>query len=548
MRRSSAFNFFLVSFAGLLLIGVPRLLQASDLSYARIVRVSLVSGDVQISRPGHESWEAASQNMPVTQGVTIGTNNGYAEVQFEDGSTAWISENTLVQFTELALADGGRITKLTLAQGTMSILAAMHRGDTFTLSTREETIAVPKNAFFRVDSFHDGGSISVLGGAVDVTSAAGTKSVPKGKTLAYRAKLSDVSLSSNPKADDWDRWTIQRAQTSQTEAAQSSSYVDAPFSYGLADMTDYGSWNYFAGYGYGWQPYGAAGCWMPFANGDWDFYPGFGWTWVSGEPWGWIPYHFGSWNFLPSYGWTWFPSQFGFWDPAPVDWYSAGNQVGWEPMGFGDPSELAFGQMTYGCPGFGGAPYGGAGASRLGRAVFPVRRIPARPGAAGPHLLLTTNRLGTGDRIGLLSYYGGDSQTSAIRSTEPLENGKPSGVALSAFAANQRSFSTLVPTVPDIAHLQRSLILNGANNSAPRLMPSASTQGTLRAVNAMPLPRMPSHRPSPIVSQAGYHASTGGYFGSGDSGNNSSVSATSVRAFAASSSGAAHSGGGGKPH
>src|SRR5690348_3821441 len=131
MRRSFVSCFVLPSLAILTifaLVNLPRAARASDLSYARIVRLSVVTGDVQVSRPAHPAWEAASINMPVMQGMAIGTNDGFAEVQFEDGTTAWIAPNTMVQFTELALADGGRITKLTLGQGTMSVLTELQVG------------------------------------------------------------------------------------------------------------------------------------------------------------------------------------------------------------------------------------------------------------------------------------------------------------------------------------------------------------------------------------------------------------------------------------
>ena len=77
--------------------------RASELSYARIVRVSLTAGDVQVARPGHSGWEPAAENMPIEQGFTIGTTDGRAEVQLEDGAVLWISDHSDVQFTELAL-------------------------------------------------------------------------------------------------------------------------------------------------------------------------------------------------------------------------------------------------------------------------------------------------------------------------------------------------------------------------------------------------------------------------------------------------------------
>lgn len=554
MRRSSGFGLSLLTFAALVLASVPQAAHASDLSYARIVRVSLVSGDVQLSRPGHPAWEAAAQNMPVTQGVTIGTNNGYAEIEFEDGTVAWISQNSLVQFTELALADGGRITRLTMGQGTVSILTALRHGDQFSLSTSGETIALPKNAFFRVDCFHDGASVSVLGGTVEVTSAAGTKIVPKGETLAYQAKRSDVSLSKNPKADDWDRWTASRARTTQTEADQSASYIDAPFSYGLADMSAYGSWGYFAGYGYGWQPSGTGNCWMPFMNGQWDFYPQVGWTWVSAEPWGWMPYHFGNWNYLPSNGWTWFPSQFGFWNPAPVNWYSVGNQVGWSPAAFSDPSELMFEQATGGCSGIGGVRQGSGLQARLNRtraAIGPGRK-PVR------RLILTVNRLGQDGRIGLFAYDGeAEGPKVPTESLEPLENGKASRMAVSAGAENPGKM--LVSTAPDTGHLQHALASAEVSISAARklnaAMPSTLSRENFRAVNAMPPAAMPSRRPAPRGFAAGSYGDLArGYSSQGAASSASNFSAgTSRGPSTPSSSAPSHGSAGstssaGKPH
>ncbi|HEV2222344.1 MAG TPA: hypothetical protein VGR84_05020, partial [Candidatus Acidoferrales bacterium] len=49
---------------------------AAEYSYARIVRLSYVSGDVQLNRDGRSNWEQAVANMPIEQGFTIGTNDG----------------------------------------------------------------------------------------------------------------------------------------------------------------------------------------------------------------------------------------------------------------------------------------------------------------------------------------------------------------------------------------------------------------------------------------------------------------------------------------
>jgi len=540
MRRSFLFGFTLLSCAALLFTILPQNVRAAtELSYARIVRLSVVQGDVQISRPSHPAWEPAAENMPMMQGVTLGTNNGFAEVQFEDGTTAWVAPNTLVQFTELALADGGRITKLTLGQGTLSVLTALRRGDEFSVATAEETITTPKSSLFRIDAFHNGAAVSVLVGKVQVASENGTALVPKGKTLEYGPKFKEEALNAlplrtNPKPDAWDRFVVGRVQQVQTETAQAQPYMNAPFTYGMADLSQYGSWNYFPGYGYGWQPMGMGSCWMPFMNGSWDFYSGFGWTWVSAEPWGWLPYHFGSWNYLPSTGWTWFPSNFNFWDPAPVNWYTTGNEVGWWPMSIGDPSALVFDQIGYGCSGFGGLWQGAM------QTAFPMT-----PGAAGtgtmkatgslprgklpapPRLLLTTSRLGQGGEIRLFASRV-EGKGVAFQAGEPLENGKASTMFASGLAAgrgmagvaSRRMFAPMLGSVAELRAVTRTSVGRSAR-PLPRAMPvmrlnspmpaAGMRMESLRAVNAMPMPTRMPHRPAPMVFQ---RENTGMYRGS----------------------------------
>lgn len=553
--RSSSFRFFLLSLSILILTIACGAVRAADLSYARIVRISVVSGDVQVSRPGHSSWEPAAQNMPVMQGMTIGTNNGYAEVQFEDGSTAWISEDTLVQFTELALADGSRISKLTLGEGTLSLMTELHRGDTFSVSTSAETMTVSKNSFFRIDCFHDGASVTVLAGELEVTSAGGTQALKKGQTLAYESKLKTVSLKANPKPDDWDRWTVNRARATQYGTSQSSSYVTPAFSYGLADMSGYGNWNYFAGYGYGWQPNGMGSCWMPFSNGDWNFYPGFGWTWISGEPWGWVPYHYGSWNYLPYSGWTWFPSDMGFWDPAPVNWYSMGNQVGWWPMssGFMGSPALQYQQMASGCS---GAGYPGSdalyGSGRPARLTLRPNRGPMSRGKTPtrPRLMLMTSQLGHGREITLTAMDESSSSEGLLHSLEPAENGKPSRIAFSAMAA--QSPRTVAPMMRNVSSLQRAFVSAGSVIAPAKIssvLPSIPSRNALHAEGGVSVPAMPSHRPSPMVFRtSGYGGSTRGSWSGSSAAREgwSAGTAASPRGTSTSSAGASH--GSGKPN
>ena len=73
--------------------------QSTDYSYARIVRLSLLEGEVQISRPEEEGWQTALLNMPIQQGYALATGRGRAEVEFESGATVRIADYSILQFT-----------------------------------------------------------------------------------------------------------------------------------------------------------------------------------------------------------------------------------------------------------------------------------------------------------------------------------------------------------------------------------------------------------------------------------------------------------------
>ena len=307
-------------------------------SYARIVRLSLVDGDVQIMRADQSKWEPAAANMPIQQGFALGTNDGRAEIEFENGGVIWLADHSVLQFTELALSEGGRITKVTLSRGTATIDANLAAADSFLINTPHLDIT-PGKSKFRVDLFSAGGSVSVFKGQLSAGTPAGAKEIVKGQTLELNTSDSDqVAINHNPSKDDWDRWVDGRETYLVTGADKSQKYAGAPYSYGLADLSNYGAWNFYDGFGYGWQPFGIGAGWMPFSAGQWGFYDGLGWTWLSGEPWGWVPYHFGSWVSAGSHGWVWVPGENSRWNPAPVQWVGVGNRVGWTPQRTGSAS------------------------------------------------------------------------------------------------------------------------------------------------------------------------------------------------------------------
>src|ERR1700676_4418576 len=86
---------------------------AADTSHARIIRLSLVQGDVRFARETHgdpladsnATWENAGLNLPIRQGYVLATDNGRAEVEFENGTVAFLKEHTVLEYYDLSLND-----------------------------------------------------------------------------------------------------------------------------------------------------------------------------------------------------------------------------------------------------------------------------------------------------------------------------------------------------------------------------------------------------------------------------------------------------------
>src|SRR6266571_5703118 len=101
-----------------LIVGVPS--AAADSSHARIIRLSLVTGDVRFAVKTHGDpladssavWETAPLNLPMRQGYVLATDNGRAEVEFENGAVAFLKENTVLQFYDLSLNEDRKSTRL----------------------------------------------------------------------------------------------------------------------------------------------------------------------------------------------------------------------------------------------------------------------------------------------------------------------------------------------------------------------------------------------------------------------------------------------------
>jgi len=303
---------------------------SAESSHARIIRLSLVSGDVRFAAQTHgdpladsgAAWETAQLNLPIRQGYVVATDNGRAEIEFENGTLAFLNENTVLQFYDLSLKDGALITRLVLRQGSASFHVNPVSDDYFSVTGGDFTVETNGRATFRLDNFDDGSSVQDFAGRLTVLHKEQTTFLEKGQSLSMNAgDDSSVKIGRLGERDEFDRWVSGQVDTVSAATAATTQYTSSPYyTAGFGSLYSYGSWFSCGGYGYGWRPFGAGFGWSPFTDGQWILDPGFGWTWMSFQPWGWAPYHYGGWLFDSGCG-GWFyspPLLYGYYPGVPV--------------------------------------------------------------------------------------------------------------------------------------------------------------------------------------------------------------------------------------
>jgi hypothetical protein len=303
------------------------IMASADTSHARIVRLSLVQGDVRFARETHgdpladdrAGWDAAQLNLPLAQGNVIATDSGRAAVEFENGTMAFLGENTVIQLYDLSLQDGARTTRLVLLQGNASFTVNPTLDEYFSVTGGDFTVEASGRSTFRVNTFDDGSNVAVRSGRVSVLHKKDTRSLTKGMSLSIKAgDDSSLSVGNAPTADNFDKWAANRVEAINAANNASMQYTgSSAYAPGFADLYTYGAWSSCGGAGFGWRPFGANLGWSPFSGGSWYADPTFGWTYVSMQPWGWAPYHYGGWLFDASCGgWFYSPGAYGYGYPG----------------------------------------------------------------------------------------------------------------------------------------------------------------------------------------------------------------------------------------
>ncbi|HUX68551.1 MAG TPA: FecR family protein [Terriglobales bacterium] len=195
-------------------------------SYVRIVRVSFLAHQVEVSRPAAAAagatrprrWSTALLNAPVVQSERLRTRAaGEAEVQLECGSALRLAPDSELVFSKLSLLDSGvRATTVTLRRGTAYFTLQRADSPDFHVLLPGGEISTPNGgASLRVAAPDDApATVELLAGHAVVTAEQQKFVLKKSRTLAL---LPDGGVAWRPAAppDLWQRWSRSRDQAFQ---------------------------------------------------------------------------------------------------------------------------------------------------------------------------------------------------------------------------------------------------------------------------------------------------------------------------------------------
>jgi len=330
-------------YAGARMLGLAALLAAPSLmaedaaAPARAVRLSSVDGHVQISQGGQMIADPAVVNTPLFEGTQVVTSDdGRAEIQFEDGSVARLSPNSSMTLT--VLNDSSAEISLDGGLGYMELQGSGQGHPQVRFS--DAVVTASGYTVLRVSLDTPPGELAVFSGNAHMDrGAALALDIHGGESVALNADPAQYNLAESIEPDSWDSWNTDRDQVLNAEA---SAKTEATGSFinnsnpAWSDLDANGNWYNVPGQGYVWSPYdGANAGWDPYGNGYWMFNPRFGYMWVSGDSWGYMPFSCGMWNFYGGFGWGWAPGM-----GACSPWWGGGfyvTNIGYGPGGYLPP-------------------------------------------------------------------------------------------------------------------------------------------------------------------------------------------------------------------
>ena len=228
MKFRSPGHVLLVCVASLFFLPITLVSQQS-VSHVRVVRLSYLSGTVAVKQPGAIEWAKALVNTPVQEGFEISTSaDSFAEVEFENGSTARLGQLSHLAFNQLALdPEGHKLNRMTFEQGYATFHLLPEKHDVYAVKIADATLTPGGKSFFRTDLDKGHVRVEVFNGSVQIVGPSGYAKLGKDKILEYNTGTTEVAFNTKRGIvkDSWDEWT--EARDSQSSLALKDQAVAA---------------------------------------------------------------------------------------------------------------------------------------------------------------------------------------------------------------------------------------------------------------------------------------------------------------------------------
>ncbi len=308
---------------------------------ARAVRLSSVDGQVQLAQGNQVLAAQALANTPLFEGTQISTSDdGRAEVQFEDGSVARISPNSSLTLGRLGQQGATMQTDLVLNSG-LGYFEIQGNGEATQIRVHfgNDVATVSGFTVLRVNLDYPPGEVAVFSGNAHVEGGnALALDLHGGESVKLNGtEPGNYVVAEAIEPDSWDTWNSDRDQAltaQETDRTTATNGMPNSSNPAWSDLDSSGSWYNVPGQGYVWSPYEAESAgWDPYGCGSWMWTPRFGYMWVSCEPWGYMPYASGTWNYYDGFGWGWAPG-------LGIPWwggYGWGFNIGVTPVRYRPP-------------------------------------------------------------------------------------------------------------------------------------------------------------------------------------------------------------------
>jgi FecR protein len=268
--------------------------QDEPVSHARIVRVTSVSGQVQISHQSGGTQNAIA-NLPIVQNDEVSTgDDGWLEIQLENGSRIRIAPDSRLTFSLLGrFAGGATTTEINIEDGEAAFAVAA--GDDmgpFRINVRQRVISLKRSSRFHVTSIPSNPlEVVVWKGEVGVFDRESSREISVQTQETFTLDALDTGhydLEKQAQLDELDDWANQRDQALIASADTHSDGLPAlsynnpvgvsPYTNGVGQVQTASGWNQFGNWDPFYSPYYSPYApFSPFAYGFGPTYPWWGW-------------------------------------------------------------------------------------------------------------------------------------------------------------------------------------------------------------------------------------------------------------------------------